>query len=969
MLPFYFDLQEKYSKKYGEKAIVLIQCGGFYEAYSTDDKGFNLRELATVLNIQYTKRNKSLDVSFNNPYMLGFPLNSIKKYKRVLTEKGFTVIVYHQIETYKKIERKLTGIYTYGTNLEESDNIFDVDTEYSTSSLENNIICLFIDDENIHASKVDLTTGKGCVLINPYTDFQQQVELVQRFIQVFPTREIVYNKNILDYLDIDENKTILQKFEVNLHDSLNYQIELLEKVYGKSNIINPIENLGLEKYPDLVTSWCMLIDYAYEHNPKIIQNLLVPEFYQEHDYLMLENNAIEQLNLISNHNLELVCKKYQSVYHVINNCSTVMGKRYLKNQLLRPLYDNKLINERYEASEYLINDWNTIENNLLGLVDIEKIQRKLNLFIINTFEMTNLYQSYKSIHKLILLKDWNTSFLKNVPDILPLISELERIFNFENFSEENIFNFKIYEEIDKLVNKIKMGKEEVSFLQNYLNSLINLDEKKEVNGVKLENNDKDGYYFSVSLKRSHAIQYQLKMLKNKKINNIDLDKLVYKQLPKSAVVKIYYNFNDVKEDLQILKGLLKEYWVKTCLSLTDKFKDTFIKIVDWISKVDFIKSNLKTSKMYRYCKPQIKKNKKSYIKIKDLRHPIIERLIKDKEPYVAHNISLGTGKQDGILLYGLNSSGKSSMMKAIGISVILAQCGLYVPCSEFIYSPYKTIFTRITGNDNIFKGLSSFTLEMLEINNILKRANENCLVISDEVCRSTESISACSIVSSMLIILSQRKCSFIFTSHLHDICQIKDIKDLENLKVYNLKINISEDGNIIYERVLTPGQGDTIYGLKVAKSLIKDKDFLTISEKMKEIHTQLYNQGHKNADDIKLKIVEEKPSRYNSSKFMSNCEICGKKRSYKGELETHHIIPQEECDEEGFLKAKPYLHMNSKWNLENLCNQCHIDHHSLEKNRNGVIAKWKNIMNIDQVQEKLKQFNIELSKSTIQKIK
>ena len=972
MLPFYFELQDKYSKKYGDKTIVLMQCGGFYESYSTDDRGFNLRELAVILNIQYTKRNKSLPVSINNPYMLGFPVHSLKKFKRVLTENGFTVVVYYQVDTLRKVERKLLGIYTYGTNLEESENIFDTNSEDITC-IENNIVCLYIDEDMlIHASRIDLTTGKGSVLINPYTDLYLQIALIQRFLQVYPSREIVYNQDIFDNFDLDENKIMLQKINISLQNKINYQIELLERVYGKSDILTPIEKIGLEKYPDLVTSWTILIDYAYERNPKIIRNLMLPDFFEEHNHLTLENNAIEQLNIVSNNSLEVnaFSKKFLSVYHVVNNCTTNMGKRYLKMQLLRPLSNIQQINDRYNASTFLSDSWETIEDKLLGIVDIEKLQRRLSLSIINSLELTNLYQSYKIIESLIGSQKWDTPFLKCIPQIENCIKELERIFSFETFEQEIIFNKGIYQEIDNLTETINADKNKIFLLLDYLNKLINVDEKKEVNGVKLEYTEKDGYFFTVSLKRSFAIKHQIEILKDKP-TNFNLENLIFKQLPKSPSVKIFYtdtSFTDVRENTSIMKTVVKQYWNTTCLKFAEEFKETFNSIVEWICRLDFIKSNLKTSKINRYSRPQIKKNKKSYVKIKELRHPIIEKIIKDKEPYVAHNLSLGTGKQDGILLYGLNSSGKSSMMKAIGISVILAQAGLYVPATEFTYSPYSTIFTRITGNDNIFKGLSSFTLEMLEINNILKRANENCLIISDEVCRSTESISACSIVSSMLIILSKRKCSFIFTSHLHDICQINEIKNLDNLKVYNLKIDVSEDGKITYHRELTAGQGDTIYGLKVAKALINNQEFLMIADKMRDIHTLLYHQGHKNGDEIRLKIVEEKQSKYNSAKFMTSCEICGKKRSYKGELETHHIIPQELCDEDGFLKEKPYLHMNSKWNLENLCNQCHIDHHNLEKNRNSTIVKWKQKMSSKEISEKLQLFSIKLSTGTINKI-
>ena len=137
---------------------------------------------------------------------------------------------------------------------------------------------------------------------------------------------------------------------------------------------------------------------------------------------------------------------------------------------------------------------------------------------------------------------------------------------------------------------------------------------------------------------------------------------------------------------------------------------------------------------------------------------------------------------------------------------------------------------------------------------------------------------------------------------------------------------------------------------------------------MKEIHIQLYNQGHKRGEEISLQIISDKKSRYNSSKFVTNCEICGKKASYKGELETHHIIPQEECSEDGFINNKKHLKKNSKWNLKVLCNDCHEIHHQLEHDRNKTIIKWKETMSFLEISNKLKDFGIKLSVATIKKL-
>ena len=130
-----------------------------------------------------------------------------------------------------------------------------------------------------------------------------------------------------------------------------------------------------------------------------------------------------------------------------------------------------------------------------------------------------------------------------------------------------------------------------------------------------------------------------------------------------------------------------------------------------------------------------------------MRHPIIERLDRGTV-YVPNDISIGLADdiaQTGMLLYGTNASGKSSLMKAVGLNIIMAQAGFYVAAEEFEYIPYQRLFTRILNADNIFRGESSFAVEMGELRGILKRANGNSLVLGDELCSGTENTSAQSI--------------------------------------------------------------------------------------------------------------------------------------------------------------------------------------------------------------------------------
>jgi DNA mismatch repair protein MutS len=312
-----------------------------------------------------------------------------------------------------------------------------------------------------------------------------------------------------------------------------------------------------------------------------------------------------------------------------------------------------------------------------------------------------------------------------------------------------------------------------------------------------------------------------------------------------------------------------------------------------------------------------------------MRHPIIELINNDTE-YVPNDVVLNNDSL-GMLVYGLNSSGKSVLMKAIGLSVVMAQCGMYVPACEYTLSPYKSLYTRITGNDNIFKGLSSFNLEMTELSIILKRANQESLIIGDEICRGTEHISGNALVASSIVHLSKKNASFVFATHLHELIHLECIKKLENVKAYHLSVDYDATNDmLIYDRKLKEGSGDKIYGIVVAKYIIKNNEFMELTNQIKNELTQSFDT-----------MISGKTSRYNSSVYVYKCELCGindvnSNISPRGILETHHINEQKDCVD-GFSKNKPHIQKNSKANLIVICEKCHDKVHNKEINIEGYV--------------------------------
>lgn len=256
----------------------------------------------------------------------------------------------------------------------------------------------------------------------------------------------------------------------------------------------------------------------------------------------------------------------------------------------------------------------------------------------------------------------------------------------------------------------------------------------------------------------------------------------------------------------------------------------------------------------------------------------------------------------------------SSVMKAVGLSIIMAQAGLYVPASQYQFSPYHHLLTRILGNDNLFKGLSSFAVEMCELRGILRRADRHSLVLGDEICHGTETISAVALVASAVITLTERGSNFLFATHLHQLSQLTQVTQLPNVAMYHLSVRFDQTtGQITYERQLKKGSGYPIYGLEVAKAMDLPVNFLDLAN---QIRKQLMGLDHE--------LVSRKSSNYNTNLYLSQCAIpnCRNPATM-----THHIKFQMTSDSSGFIQ---HIQKNHKSNLLPICNQCHQKIHNTQ---------------------------------------
>ena len=930
MIEDYLEYTKIYKEKYGDKCVVLMQVGSFFELYtiypnSDVSPNNDVYFIAELCGIQTSRKNKTVaEISIANPVMAGFPLASLPKFRDKILSSNYTIVLVEQVSDPPNPVRKVTDIISPGTNV----NIVNKRSNYIM------VIYYEVIEGYIIAgiSGIDLSTGKTFVyeVSSTKDDPEFANDEVFRYISTYNPSELIiiseaigddYKKRILKNLNINNIRVHYKwdKYEhLSFFSNINKQRDILEKVFVvKKGFLSIIEILNLERYNNARFSLCCLLEFAYEHNSDIVKGLEeAPEVFEMNKNMTIEFNSAIQLNVLG------LYPGDQPLIEILNRCSTAFGYRTFKERLLQPMIDVQAINRTYDDVDALLIDSKYLiaRKHLAAIMDLERLKRKMKTHRMAPHDWVSFNDallSTKEIRNMLEFPDISIADIDSIISQYIDIIDLEEAgkYNLTNLQDKsnciNFFKKGVFLDIDALFDKYNKSYDIINASCEKITQIGDNDTTM----CKVENNNRDGYYLTITKKRYEtALKTKRDMMNSFEKKLLSSSSTTYK-LTNAAIVK---ESNNIAEYSQQISQLVLSHYKEFVIKFIDSTVDTFDLIIKYLIRVDIAANSAKNAYDYCYVRPVIdcdatageSYDGSSFIEAVDMRHPIIER-IQDDFQYVGNNISLN---KNGILLYGINASGKSSFMKAVGLNIIMAQAGMFVSASSFKYFPYHSIFTRISGLDNIYKGMSSFTVEMTELRNILKRCNKYSLVIGDEICCGTESISAISIVASGIDTLIQKGASFIFASHLHELTKLKTIKNnigSSKLFVKHIRITFDENNNIIYDRIIQDGQGSNTYGIEVCRSLDMPIDFMKNAE-----------LNRKEVEGINSNIINKKSSRYNSKIVIDMCNICNKNKAD----ETHHIIYQHTADKDGFINNA--FHKNAKHNLVAICKECHHKEHS-----------------------------------------
>ncbi|MEA3228168.1 MAG: DNA mismatch repair protein, partial [Campylobacterota bacterium] len=735
----YFELQQFFENKYGEDSVVFIEIGSFFEVYEINNEKEQIgkaKEIAELLNIQLTKKNKSIvENSAKNPLLAGVPTVSFERYlNRLIAEQKYTIIIVKQKGVPPKLTRYISQVISPGTNF---DHIIDNDDNYIVSVVVDKYKGVY----NVGYSAIDVTTGKTFLYETHGSseDMSYALDEIFNLLNIYKTTEIV-----ITFLDgVDDQRHIMSYLEVSEHyhysvnnerPKLSFQNELFARVYKIESFLSPIEYLDLERSPMISESLAILIHFVIEHDIHIVQKLSPPIMIDNRRFIYLGNNALEQLGIISKD------KKEFTLLKMLDKSATAIGRRLLKERLLNPILEKEELERRYDLIEKVSPYQRYLDEVMRGIYDLQRLSRRLALGRLHPFEINNIYDSMLSVKELMLYLKEHTiatppfheneldEFLRDISKTIDL--DISQRFT-DSSVDENFLMQGVDEAIDILVEEnraILTVFEEIMGRLELMIESVNAGSSNRL--VSLGLLEKEGYYISLSKNRFSMIE----TLFNK---DEEFVKFRVKKLTNS--VKITSQYTDKLSD-KIMKNrrrvinLLKERYITIQEVYERRYSLLFDRVINYVADLDVSVSAAKVAQLNKHSRPNIVdiESDENFLQIMQLRHPLIE-VQEDNGIYVPNDIVMGERSYlkeiekesimldtdlhngeaiNGVLLYGINSSGKSSLMKSIGIAVIMAQSGFFVSASFMKFSLFDSLFTRIVSKDNLAKGLSTFAVEM-----------------------------------------------------------------------------------------------------------------------------------------------------------------------------------------------------------------------------------------------------------------
>ncbi len=794
-------------------AIVLFRMGDFYETFEEDAK-----ITAKVLGIALTKRanGAAADVP-----LAGFPHHALDTYLPKLVKAGYKVAICEQLEDPKLakgiVKRDVIEIVTPGVAV--SDKLLD--------NRANNFVCaLYFKGDRVGIAFADVSTGEF------YTTEIKVDELANLLDAINPS-EILYSKSYKDIVERVFEEVRIKPAFTKLEDWIfkyDYAFEILTGHFQTQSL----KGFGIDELELGIISAGAVLHYLQDTQRTKLVHIRRISRYDVSDYMILDPATKRNLEIAVSYLGETT---YGTLFSVIDKTQTPMGARLLKRWVLRPLKKLEPIQKRLEAVKELYENSKLRKELKEILSEFGDVERLISRIAIrahipgttgraNPRDMINLKEALKKIPLIrALLAETKSETLQKIYKLLnPLESVVALIESAivddppATVADGGVIRDGYNLELDELRYISRSSKEFIANLQQRER------ERTGIPSLKIDYNSVFGYYIEVT--KAHLDKVPPDYIRKQTL--VNAERFITPELKEYEEKIFTAEEKIVALEAEIFNQLREKI---------SEYTETIQKNAQLIAMLDCFVSLSEVAVENNYTCPIV--DESDVIEIKDGRHPVVEKILPPGEKFVPNDVRLDNSENQILIITGPNMSGKSVFLRQVGLIVLLAQIGSFVPASYARIGIVDRIFTRVGASDNIAGGESTFLVEMHEMANILNNATPRSLILLDEVGRGTSTFDGISIAWAITEYLHENprvRAKTIFATHYHELNELAEIFP----RIKNFKADVREVGDrVIFLHKIVPGYADHSYGIEVAKMAGLPKE---VTDRAKEI---LMNLEHK----------------------------------------------------------------------------------------------------------------------------
>ncbi len=756
MMRHYVELKDKY-----EDTIIFYRLGDFYEMFFED-------ALLVSHELELTLTGKQAGLDERVP-MCGIPYHASEIYIDKLIKKGYKVAICEQLEDPKMakgmVKRDVTEIISSGTIISSN----------SLNEKENNFIGSIVDFKYCYVlTYTDITTGElYCEILD-----HNNSKVINKII-FLGIKEVILDSNV--------DKEIYHK----LRDNYRITTSLIDDIYEGNDYDRVIKNVTDTRY---IHGFKHLLNYLVVNQKRNMDHLEEIVIKKNDDYLKMDIHTKRNLELTeSMRNKE----RMYSLLWLLDDTKTAMGSRKLKSWIEFPLINKEQIEKRYDVVSILNQEFILCEELRKYLYEVYDLERLCGRIALKTANARDLLQLKKSLEVLPKINDILKSITyKELPDVSSLyqllvdsIYESPPVGLKEGYLIKNGFN----KELDELKDLRSGGKD---FISNFE---IQERERTGIKNLKVGFNKVFGYYIEISKGSLQFVTEDMQYERKQTLANCE--RFINPLLKEKEKIILSSEEKIINLEYELFISIRDK-----CLEYIRDIQE----IAKIISEIDVLSTFSIICSKYNYVRPII--NDDNVVNIIESRHPVVEAFI--KEEYVPNDIVMDENTNI-LLITGPNMAGKSTYMRQLGIIVIMAQIGCFIPAKSGTLPIFDKIFTRIGASDDLVSGESTFMVEMTEAGNAITNATRKSLILFDELGRGTATFDGMSLAQAILeYIHNNISCKTLFSTHYHELTDLE--KTLPNLKNKHVSAK-EENGNITFLHKVLDGSVDKSYGINVAR--------------------------------------------------------------------------------------------------------------------------------------------------------